>query len=273
MALKYKMVCADFDSTSTNSKGEVTSRTREAVKKYRDAGGIFLVNTGRSYKSVVNRLKEIYGGEVRLPLACLQGGRIFSADGELIREYNLDKPELIKLVGECQKLGVYFQIYSGERLFAEREHEMSVAYMEATGTGQEFVGDMVNFLQGYDGSADKLLVISDVESIAKLFKVYEKDASFINTKFVYSTPFFLEAIPHVSGKDVALRLFADMYGVTTDEVAAIGDSNNDLPMIKAAGLGVAMGNAVTELKAAADLIAEDCDHDGLALFLESITDV
>ena len=59
-------------------------------------------------------------------------------------------------------------------------------------------------------------------------------------------------------------------GIGTDEVIAFGDSFNDIPMIKTAGMGVAMGNAEDELKAAAEMITSDCDSDGIAEALEKL---
>ena len=60
----------------------------------------------------------------------------------------------------------------------------------------------------------------------------------------------------------------EKLGIPIAETIAVGDQTNDLEMIRAAGLGVAMGNATEEVKAAADLITADCDHDGVAEIIE-----
>lgn len=270
MAVKYKMVNSDFDSTLTNSRGEITDATRAAIKRYMASGGIFLVNTGRSYKSLLTRLHDVYGEKCDYPVACLQGGMIYSADGKLIYNIVMDKTEMLRIVKEFEALGEYIQVYSGNRLFAAAPHEWAAIYEKAAGTRQEFVGKLSGFLSDYDGGIDKVLLISDTGTIAKQFKLYSDNKSFKDTKFVYSTEYFLEAIPMQAGKDVALKRFAEMYGVDMSETAAVGDSNNDIQMIKEAALGVAMGNAVDELKAAADYITADMDEDGLAQFLNSI---
>lgn len=273
MTIKYKMVCSDFDSTLTNSDGQVTSRTRTAIKRYRESGGIFLINTGRSYKSINLRLADVYGEATPdVPVACLQGGRIHAANGTLLASSPLDGNELIKLARFAESKKLYFQVYSGERLFAAEKTEFSEVYRRASGTAQEFVGRLSDFLPSYEGKCDKLLIIAEPQEISRLFAEYVPHSGLNCTKFVYSTPYFLEAIPVLSGKDVAIKLFAKMYDTDIENIAAVGDSNNDVPMIVAAGYGVAMGNGVDELKAAADAVTSDCDHDGLAEFLESITD-
>jgi hypothetical protein len=77
------------------------------------------------------------------------------------------------------------------------------------------------------------------------------------------TGFMCEIAPHGVSKWTAVRRLADQLGVRTEEICAAGDDVNDIPMIEAAGLGVAMGNALDEVKAAADRIAPSHDEDGL----------
>ena len=65
-------------------------------------------------------------------------------------------------------------------------------------------------------------------------------------------------------KASAIKILADKYNIANEEILAIGDSDNDLPMIKAAGCGVAMGNAVPSVLAACSRITDTCENDGFA---------
>ena len=75
--------------------------------------------------------------------------------------------------------------------------------------------------------------------------------------------FMCELAPAGVTKWSAVRRLASEWGIADGEICAVGDDVNDIPMIRSAGLGVAMGNAVPEVKAAADRIAPTHDNDGL----------
>ena len=83
-----------------------------------------------------------------------------------------------------------------------------------------------------------------------------------------SQPFFIETMPLGVGKDTSLEILLRAKGLTPANLMACGDGWNDLPMIRLAGLGVAMGNAQAPVKAAADWLTADNDHDGVGLAVE-----
>jgi hydroxymethylpyrimidine pyrophosphatase-like HAD family hydrolase len=84
------------------------------------------------------------------------------------------------------------------------------------------------------------------------------------TEVVFSADFLLEVNAAGTNKGWGLCALAEALDVPIEQTVAFGDNFNDVPLIKAAGLGVAMGNAVPELLAAADLIAPTCYDDGFA---------
>ena len=75
---------------------------------------------------------------------------------------------------------------------------------------------------------------------------------------------------HAASKTNAMQFIMKMYGLEKDEVIAIGDNYNDKGMIEFAGMGVAMGNAPEEIKAAADIITDSNNSDGVAKALEKL---
>ena len=85
--------------------------------------------------------------------------------------------------------------------------------------------------------------------------------------FAYSAPFCLEATAVGVTKASGLRLLCEQLGVSMGQVIAFGDQGNDREMIEAAGLGVAMGNAIDELKAVADVVTGTNDEGGIAQLL------
>jgi hypothetical protein len=69
-------------------------------------------------------------------------------------------------------------------------------------------------------------------------------------------------------KGIGLKKLCEYLGISIDETIAVGDGYNDLEALKAAGLSIAMGNAVEEIKEIADVVVADCDHDGCAQAIE-----
>ena len=86
---------------------------------------------------------------------------------------------------------------------------------------------------------------------------------------VYSNPYYLEIFRKEAGKGSAVIRLAAHLGIRLEDTIAAGDEQNDISMIEAAGLGIAMCNATEEGKKSADVItAYDNDHDGLAEYLK-----
>ena len=79
-----------------------------------------------------------------------------------------------------------------------------------------------------------------------------------------------EVIRHDASKWSAVLHVAELWGVTPEEICAVGDDVNDVPMIRGAGLGVAMGHAPSEVIAAADHVTADHDRDGVAMLVEEL---
>lgn len=86
----------------------------------------------------------------------------------------------------------------------------------------------------------------------------------INSAF----PFNIEIMEAGKGKGRAVRFLAEHMGISTDQVMSFGDGTNDLAMLQAAGVPVAMGNAVDELKQAAKIIAPTNAEDGEGVIIE-----
>ena len=90
------------------------------------------------------------------------------------------------------------------------------------------------------------------------------EAKHLPMTLVRSKDEYLEVIPAGAGKDTAMRALCEALGLTPDEVMALGDHDIDAPLLRAAGLGIAMGNASPIARAAADEMTDSCDADGAA---------
>jgi Cof subfamily protein (haloacid dehalogenase superfamily) len=150
-------------------------------------------------------------------------------------------------------------LYVNDRVYAADPSEQTERYRIRNGLQVEYVGDLVTFLPP---DAMKILNIgthSDLLTVMAQIRVRS-----LPVHAVFSEETFLEILPQGSSKGAALEFMAQGLGIALAEVIAVGDNLNDLEMIRAAGLGVAMGNAPPEIKSHADYVAATNDDEGLA---------
>lgn len=128
---------------------------------------------------------------------------------------------------------------------------------------------IINFISDIkeDDEITKILFSQREELLAK--KMLELPKEFYNEYTVVKTmPTVLEVMSKDCNKGYGVKVLADKLGIKKDEIICIGDQANDIEMITYAGLGIAMGNAIDELKGIAQYITSDNDNDGVAKAIE-----
>ena len=175
------------------------------------------------------------------------------------------KISMEELVEFAESRNLYVQIYSNEKLYYREENDKSAYYRCAAGVNGNPVGDE---LGKFMDNVPKLLIMVDTpeEGDKVVDAISEQFGGRIEA--VKSTPVYIELIKPGVNKATAIARLAEKYNIPMDSVLAIGDSNNDLTMIQAAGFGVAMGNANENVKKIAEYEVADCDHDGVAEAIE-----
>ncbi len=134
-------------------------------------------------------------------------------------------------------------------------------------------------LEFFDGGAEevpedvyKFIVCCDPENMPEIRKfaegIFSKDVNIIQ-----SSPFFLEILPKCNSKGRALRRLCELLGIPKENSVAVGDYENDIEMITAAGIGAAVDNADDNVKEAADIVLPRCEENAimhLICFLEEM---
>lgn len=266
--MKYKMIVSDFDDTLLRSDDTIGERTTAAIKKYVQAGGVFTISTGRMHKSILQRLPELGLDQISIPLMSFQGAMIVdSLSGEEILSQEISKDILYKIAVECEKLGVYYQIYSFTELFVEKVNDLNTLYADKVKVELTEVGNLIEFIKNTNQKLIKLLIVEEKDKIDKLAEHFTN--TFVgDVTFFVSHPTLLECVSVNAGKGNGIRFAAEKLGIGIDEVIAIGDSMNDYSMVEAVGLGVAVANARGELREIAGFIAADNDNDGVGEVIE-----
>jgi Cof subfamily protein (haloacid dehalogenase superfamily) len=262
----YKAIALDIDGTLTNTKKEVTPRTKKAVNQAMEAEKVVIVASGRptaGIRGISEALKlEEKGGYI----LAFNGARIMNCKtGEVIYQNVLPRDMIPVLYKEALEHNVSIITYEGDDVICGCNHDKYVD-IEAKINNIK-VNDVDNFDQYVTFDVNKCLMTGEPEKLATLEK--EMQEKYGDRLSIYrSEPFFLEFMPLNVDKANSLSHLLKHLGLKREELIAIGDGFNDLSMIKYAGLGVAMSNAQEVVKENADKVTKSNEEDGVAHIIE-----
>ena len=258
------LIAVDLDGTLLGADGEVSARTRKTLASVVERGHFVVAVTGRSRWSALGKLARVTAIE-----------RVVGANGAYLHDVARDALLWSHPVpaNEARRWMDVVLARLPDASFG-RETAAGVAY-EPRFLAEAFEPDSMEHGGATDDAPD-----------APLFKLYVRTPSAIrgelqrivrpllgaSAEVSTSGAPFVEATAPGANKGAALARVAAESGVPLARTVAFGDNLNDQSMLALAGLSVAMGNALAEVRAAADRIAPDHDDDGVARVLESLLD-
>ncbi|MFV8223136.1 HAD family hydrolase [Faecalibacterium hattorii] len=268
--MQYQLLASDFDNTLVPF-GEPKPRPAvvKAVKKLQAAGGRFVLSTGRGY-CVVH--KEQLGG-IRFDYAITcNGACVVDKNGTIVAEHPLTNEEMYALVDFCEDYNYPLQFNYRDAYYAYCEYDALKGFYDAMPKSG------LTCLDGED--QDRHLI--DMPHAAFVVMPPQELAHF-NEKFGHLNLHFMQVggvgkdgwccydvVRGGMDKGVGLADLCEKIGLTLADAVAVGDSANDVGMLKAAGLGCCMSNGTPDAKAAADRVIGDVREDGLAALIEEL---
>lgn len=270
MESKIKLICIDMDGTLLNSKHEVSDENKKAIKKAHDRGVNIALCTGRMFLSA-KYYADLIG--INTPIIASNGAFIKNGyNDKAIYENPLPKDIAIEIYKIAKKYGLTIQFNSWNVLFMETPASEEHAYvvMNRDLPEEKRVKFIINekldeAIQNYEGNILKAGVIEKAANKDKLWTAKEEIKDIFRDKLhvVSSGDNNFEITVGSVSKGNAAAYLANMLNIPQEEVMCIGDSENDLSMIKYAGIGVAMGNGLDIVKEAADFITDTNDNSGV----------
>lgn len=235
---KYKLLALDLDGTLLNDRSEISKENAAWVKRAADAGITVCVSTGRGFVSALPYAEQL---GLETPMITVNGGEIWTKPHSIHRRTLLDAGKVMKLHAIAEQHSeAWFWAYTTEDIYNKER------WVDDTPSHR-----WLKF--GYYTEDSELL-----GSILKQVRAIE------GLELSNSSPYNIEINPAGVSKASALKEVCRMRGFDMSEVVAVGDSLNDIEAIREAGLGVAMGNAQDEVKAAADVVTGHHQEDGVA---------
>ena len=257
--MAVKLFVSDLDGTMLPSGDIVSSENIAAVQCAVREGVTVTIATGRMFEAALP-VAEALGVDV--PIIAYNGALIKSPSGHIYEEYALDPMLARDIITFAQARGWYIQSYSGGVLRYAVTCEESRFYEDS----QKITGKAVgrDGMLAYVTGNCKLLLVTEGRAVSEARAQMLLDAFGAHIGVTRSADRLVEIVVKGVSKASALTALAAKLGITADETMAIGDAYNDLPMLKAAGKSVAMGNAFPEVKEEADYETLSCTENGLA---------
>jgi Cof subfamily protein (haloacid dehalogenase superfamily) len=262
----YKLVAFDIDGTLVNSKKEVTPATREALYKLHDAGIHVVISSGRPYKGVLLNA-DLIGREIVPYVSCFNGGLVKEvATDRTIYSHTLTNEDIQYWAKLAIDNDLDVHAHSDENVLIYDEPRDQ--YVDVEARLNEMPTEYADF---FDGAliAPKIMITAEPTKLDAFIETLDP-AVYDKYSIVKSEPFFLEIMPQGVSKGEALAHLAESLGIEQSETMSFGDQANDLTMIEWAGCGVAMGNAIDDLKNVAQYVTASNDDEGIAKALEAL---
>ena len=262
-----KLIALDIDGTLYNSQGEVSALTRFALKKAHDKGVRLMLASGRS----IHGLKQL-AQRNGLPLdnlvylgfngACVAEGE----NTEILFEFPLGNELAKRVIKQLKKYPVTIMLPHRHELWVENGNGHLVDFeCETESLNKQVIDDLLNI----DFEPNKVVISANPELLRPI-EIEMNDLFGNETNIVISGPVYLDFTAKDIDKGASLKRFCEMKGIDRADVIAFGDNYNDVTMIEYAGLGVAMGNAIPNLKSIANVVTATNDEDGIALILKKV---
>jgi Cof subfamily protein (haloacid dehalogenase superfamily) len=260
--MTYKLIAIDLDDTLLRNDLTISDRTKRAIEAAMAKGTLVTFATGRMYRSALPYALDL---GLDLPLITYQGALVKYADGRMVYHRPIELPIAQEVIEMGKQCGIHVNVYLDDELYMEKETQWGKDYA----TRVRVPINILDLPAGLKQDPTKILFLSEPEVLDGISqKLAEMFSEAINLTKSQAT--FLEISHPKATKGNALKELAASLKINREEVIAIGDNLNDLDMIRYAGCGVAIGNAVQALKEAADLVTNSNDDDGVAEVIEKL---
>ncbi|MDD9271294.1 Cof-type HAD-IIB family hydrolase [Paenibacillus sp. GCM10023248] len=238
----FKLIALDMDGTLLDEEKKISPDNAEAIRQAAAAGKIVMMSTGRGAVSAMPYIQEL---GLTSPMVVVNGGEVWEAPGKLLRRTLLPVETVSKLHELALEHDCWWWAYSVDGIFNREREGLDIANSE-----------WLKF--GYFS-----------ENAEKLERIRSAVSSWGTLEITNSHPSNIEINPLGISKASGLEAVCQLLGIQMSEVIAMGDSENDIAMIREAGLGVAMGNAQDEVKRIADITTVTNEESAVAKIIHT----
>ena len=262
-----KCIITDIDQTLTDAEMKLTLRTLEAAGKARAQGIQIVLCSGRPFPGMRDYLEALGLNQRAYCSVGFNGGVLYeNGTGTVLRAAFFEPETLREIVDELRRVNVNFHLESPSSIVTGLNPVKHYTVRDSFITNMPLeVAKFEDLLQRSD--ICKIMIADKPETLDSLVLPERLKTK---AKFVRSRPYYLEVVPLNVHKGLGVEAVAARYQLKKAEILGVGDGLNDLELLEASGMKVAMENGADALKQIADIIAPPHDQDGFARLLEAL---
>ena len=272
--IDIKLVGLDLDGTLLDDDRKIRARTIEALRLAADNGVNLAVISGRNFLAVPEEIRAL--PFIRYFVLCNGAGIYDRQNDELLFQADIPLEEALTLYDAMDAEDVYYDCYLSDGAWTPQSHYDRIDEFVPVESHRAFL--KVNrkpFADFRDALRQRGKSVWKVQSIYKDTAIRDREKNRLQEKFpqytfVTAYPYNLEVNMPAATKGSGLMQLAQILNLDRRQVMAFGDGGNDVTMLQSAGVGVAMGNACDEAKAAAAYVGPTNNEDGVAQVLEAL---
>lgn len=249
----YKIITSDLDETLLRKDGSISQQNIDAIAQATARGVKFVPNTGRNFLTVQPLLKQLglaqQAGEY---VISFNGGAVIENQGNrVVLSNEMPYAEAKRVFELFTEFDVDVHVYTLDHLYIYRPREDDEAYLQTRGVAfTEFDG---NFSQFKDDHVMKVIAMNPDMTVRRAAND-RIQAEFADINTAYSSGIYIEVNHGGVDKGNAILELGEQLGVSADEIMAIGDNDNDLPMLRKVGLPVSVQNGIPAVKEVATYV-------------------
>ena len=268
--MKKRILFLDLDGTLLNDEKQITPGNRAALEGALERGHDMVITTGRPLKSAMDQAHTLGMDRPGCYLIAYNGAVIYDwAQNKQIFTRSLSFDAVHRVFDKANAMGLHIQTYDTWDVLVEQRCD-DAAVRRYCGLIRMDFRVIADVRKDLTEEPVKCLII-DYDRQTDLLKIQDWITENMTEEVdcFFSCDQYLEVVPKGMSKGEAVKMLCADLGVEIENAVAAGDAANDLSMIEAAGIGVAMANGTSQVKAVAQYVtAHDNNHDGIAEVVE-----
>lgn len=259
------LLCTDLDGTLLTRDGSVSQENRAAIARFQAGGGLFTFITGRMPFFALDMIRA---AQPNAPIGCINGGGIYDPQsGRYLWQCELPRAALaLAVYAEAQLPAIGVQVNAFDKIYFCRENNVMSAFRKITGVPPlRATYDAI-----HEPMAKIVFGVAREEEMQRLQELLQAHPLAADFDFIRSERTLFEILPKGVSKGAVLLKMAELLSIKQRNVIAVGDYDNDVSMLRAAGTGYAVVNACPAAKAAADRMTVSCEEHAIAAIVSCL---